>query len=409
VQRPEMRYARSEAWFERAQAVIPGAFHLTGRRLLPAGMAPLYFERGQGCRVWDVDGHEYIDFLMAYGSSLLGYAEPHVEDAARAQARSGRLLSLNDPKHVEFIEALLPRFPGMQMGMFFRTGSEATTAALRVARRATGRRRVARCGYHGWHDWCLPLEDFVPEGLDLQVPEFDANRLETLERIFERYPAEIAAVILAPEMVLPHAAAPFLRIAELCRKHGTVFVLDEVKTGVRIAPNSIAGRVGVVPDLTTLSKALGNGFAVAALLGRRDVMQAAAGMHCSATFHGDTAGMAAALQTLQIVDSCGVQAHVMRLGQILIDGLNETASAAGLPARAYGEPLAPMPFFKFTSPDPALNQAFENTFYSEMLARGVLLHPRHMWFISFAHTVAHIERAIDAASVALRLTADRHS
>jgi glutamate-1-semialdehyde 2,1-aminomutase len=311
VRDADVRYASSEAWFERAKAVIPGAFHLTGKRLLPVGMAPLYFDRAQGCRIWDVDGHEYVDLLMAYGSSLLGYAEPRVEEAARAQARSGRLFSMNASKHVEFIEALLPRFPGVEMGMFFRTGSEATTAALRVARRATGRRRVARCGYHGWHDWCLPLEDFVPEGLDLQVPEFDANRLETLEQIFDRYPDEVAAVILAPEMVLPHSAAPFHRIAELCREHGAVFVLDEVKTGIRIAPNSIAERVGVVPDLTTVSKALGNGFAVAALLGRRDVMQAAAGMHCSATFHGDSAAMAAALETLRIVDACEVQAHVM--------------------------------------------------------------------------------------------------
>jgi glutamate-1-semialdehyde 2,1-aminomutase len=402
------RYSRSEAWFARAQAVIPGAFHLTGRRLLAPGTAPLYFGRANGCRLWDVDGHEYIDYLMAYGSSFLGYARPEVERAAHARAQSGRLISLNDPEHVEFIEALLPRFPGMQMGMFFRTGSDATTAALRVARRATGRRRVARCGYHGWHDWCLPLEDFVPAGLDSQVPEFDANHPETLAALFERFPGEIAAVILAPEMVLPHAPEPFHRIRELCDQHGAVFVLDEVKTGVRIAPNSIAERVGVIPDLLTVSKALANGFAVAGLLGRRDVMQAAAGMHCSATFHGDTAAMAAALETLRIVDTHDVQTHVMQLGQRLIDGLNLAARDAGLPAKAFGEPLPPMPFFQLTHPEPAVNAAMTQTFYAAVLARGVLLHPRHMWFVSFAHQPSDIERTLDIAATAMRLTAREH-
>jgi glutamate-1-semialdehyde 2,1-aminomutase len=209
-------------------------------------------------------------------------------------------------------------------------------------------------------------------------------------------------------MVLPHAPEPFHRIRELCSQHGAVFVLDEVKTGVRIAPNSIAERVGVIPDLLTVSKALANGFAVAGLLGRRDVMQAAAGMHCSATFHGDTAAMAAALETLRIIDTHGVQTHVMELGQRLIDGLNHAARDAGLPAKAFGEPLPPMPFFQLTHPEPAVNAAMTQTFYAAVLARGVLLHPRHMWFISFAHQPSDIERTLDIAATAMRLTAREH-
>jgi glutamate-1-semialdehyde 2,1-aminomutase len=153
------RYPRSEACYERARQVIPGGIHLSGRPLLDPQTSPMYFDRASGCRVFDVDGNQYIDYLMAFGAYLLGYAHPEVEAAAFAQAQRGRLISLNHPQHVEFIEALLPRFPGMEMGVFFKTGSEATTAALRIARRHTGRRRVARCGYHGWHDWCLPLAD----------------------------------------------------------------------------------------------------------------------------------------------------------------------------------------------------------------------------------------------------------
>ncbi|MFO0576393.1 MAG: aminotransferase class III-fold pyridoxal phosphate-dependent enzyme [Polyangia bacterium] len=397
------RYKRSAALFERAQRVIPGGIHLSGRPLVDAETTPMYFARASGCRIWDVDGNQYIDYLMSFGAYLLGYARREVEAAAFAQAQSGRLVSLNHPQHIEFIEALLPRFPGAEMGVFFRTGSEATTAAVRIARRCTGRRKVARCGYHGWHDWCLPLQDAVPAGLDDQVPEFRASEPASLAACFEQNPGEIAAVILAPEMVLPHRPEIFTELARITRTHGAVFILDEVKTGLRIAPNSVAERVGVVPDLITVSKALGNGFAVAALLGRRDVMQHGAGLHYSATFHGDTAAMAAARKTLSIIDACAVQAHVHALGQRLIDGLNELVRAHGVPAEAYGEPLPPMPFFRFRHEDPEVNARLTRCFYTEVLARGVLLHPRHMWFISLAHTPGDIEHTLAVADEALQV------
>lgn len=397
------RYEKSAALYQQARRVIPGGIHLSGRPLTDPQTSPMYFERARGCRVIDVDGHEYIDYLMAFGAYLLGYARPEVEDAAYAQARHGRLVSLNHPQHIAFIEALLPRFPGAEMGVFFKTGSEAATAALRVARRHTRRRRILRCGYHGWHDWCLPLEDYVPAGLKDQSLEFSANDPATLEAVFRRYPGEIAAVIIAPEMVLPHAPARFAELLRITHAHGAMFIMDEIKTGLRIAPNSISERVGIVPDLITVSKALGNGFPVAALLGRREVMQAGDGMHYSATFHGDTAAMAAARKTLEIIDAEGAQQHVERLGQRLIDGLNALARSFGIAAEAYGEPLPAMPFFRFLHPNPQVNTHLARTFYQEVLARGVLLHPRHMWFISLAHTPADIEQTLEVCREALQV------
>jgi glutamate-1-semialdehyde 2,1-aminomutase len=361
----------------------------------------MYFERGSGVRLWDVDGHEYVDFLMSYGAVLLGHANAEVEEAAAASARGGRLLPLNHPAHVRFVEALLPRFPGAEMGTFFRSGSEATTAALRIARRATGRRRVARCGYHGWHDWCLPLEDFVPEGLAAQVLEFRASEPQTLRGLFEAYPGQIAAVILAPEMVVPHQASVFQQLARIAREHGAVFIMDEVKTAIRIAPNSIAERVGLVPDMLCASKGLGNGHPIAVLLGRREVMQAGAGMHYSATFHGDVAAMAAARKTLELVDRNGAQAHLERLGQRLIDGLNAIVRELSIPASAFGEPLPAMPFFRFDSGQSELDAKLGDEFYRGVLARGVLLHPRHMWFVAHAHTQGDIDRTLEVARVSL--------
>ena len=403
----EERYALSQKWLARAERIIPGAHHLSGRVLTTPARSPMYIERGRGCRITDVDGHEYIDFLMAFGAFLLGYADPEVDAAAREELEQGSLLSMNRPQHVLFAEALVERFAAADMAVPLKTGSEATTAALRIARRATGRRRVARAGYHGWHDWCLPLDDSVPAGLDAQVLEFDSNAPHSLEALFGEYPGEIAAVILAPEMVLPPSREVFQAIQDMTHRHGALFVLDEVKTAFRTAPGSVQARLGLKPDLTTLSKGLSNGWPIAAVVGRRDVMNSAAGMHLSATYHGDTASMAAALATLRIVEERGVADHVWALGQRLIDGLNAIVRELEVPARSYGEPFPPMPFLKFNHPHPATNDALGTSFCEAMLERGVLLHPRHMWFISYAHKAVDIDTTLEHARCAMRVAREK--
>jgi glutamate-1-semialdehyde aminotransferase len=365
----------------------------------------LYFEHGRGCRIWDVDGHEYIDYLMAFGAQLLGYAHPEVDRAVAEQSTRGQLLSMNHRRHVEFIESLLPLFPGAEMGVFFRTGSEATTAALRIARRRTGRRKVARCGYHGWHDWCLPLESFVPSGLESQIPEFRANDPSSLRQVFREHPGDVAAVILAPEMVLPFDPNLFHELLRITHEYGALFIMDEVKTAVRIAPNTVSERIGLVPDLITASKGLGNGWPIAVTFGRREVMECAAGLHYSATFHGDTTAMAAATTTLRIVAEQAVQTHIERLGQALIDGLNVALHEAGVPGLAYGEPLPAMPYLRFSHPDATKNAFLSRIFFQEVLAHGVLLHPRHLWFISQAHTEDDVAMTIDVAKRALKSAA----
>lgn len=397
---PGIRYFHSRELSRRAAAVIPGGGHLSGRALLEEGDAPGYFIEGRGARIRDVDGHEYIDFIMAFGPFLLGYAHPEVDAAAIEQIGRGHLLSLNHPLHVRFIERLLERFAGAEMGTFFRTGSEATTAALRIARRATGRRAVVRAGYHGWHDWCLPLESYVPAGLDEQVLEFDANQPSSLEARFAARPGAIAAVILAPEMIVPADDAKLHRIGEITRANGAVFILDEIKTAFRTPPGSMQARARLRPDMTTLSKALGNGWPIAAVVGRRDIMEHGAGMHYSATYHGDAAAMAASLKAMEIMDRERVADHAFTLGQRLIDGLNAICRRHDVSARAYGEPLPPMPFLSFE--DTVRNASVRDAFYAGVLARGVLLHPRHLWFVSAAHTARDIERTLDACDGAMQ-------
>jgi glutamate-1-semialdehyde aminotransferase len=403
------RYAESGRVLQRALRVIPGGYHLSGRPLLGVDDSPLYMTRGKGSICWDADGNEYIDYIGAYGPFLLGYANDAVDQAGYAQLRRGGLLSLNHPLQVEFAERLVARFDHAEMACLFKTGSEATTAALRIARAATKRRKVIRCGYHGWHDWCLPVEPFVPPGLENQVLELDARCPGSLRQLMTENDGQVAAVIVAPEMILPTDPAVFRMLVETTREFGAVFVLDEIKTGLRIKPGSFQQHVGIAPDLTTLSKALGNGWPVAAVVGTREVMQSGAGLHLSATYHGDTAAMAAAMATLDFVDTHDVAGHVWSMGEMLIDGLNASAARYGVPAHAYGEPLPPMPFLKFVADDPKLNQILKSSFYRSALAHGVLFHPRHLWFISYCHTPDNIQNTLRVADAAFETAAEAGS
>ena len=291
--------------------------------------------------------------------------------------------------------------------MFLKTGSDATTAALRIARRATGRTRVARCGYHGWHDWCLPKEPGVLAGLDEQEPEYSAREPTTLQAIVDAHPGELAAVILAPEMIHPLDRDTFQALIDITHRAGAIFILDEIKTGVRTRPGTVQELLGIRPDLTTISKAMGNGWPIAAVLGPRAIMEHASGMHLSATYHGDTAPMAAALATLAIVDREGVRDHVWSLGERLLTGLAETAARHRVPVRAYGEPTPAMPFVAFTHDDPATNARIKDAFFGAMHERGFLLHPRHLWFISASHRAADIDRTIEASDAAFALAAQQ--
>ncbi|MGK4005233.1 aminotransferase class III-fold pyridoxal phosphate-dependent enzyme [Sorangium sp. So ce1036] len=226
---------------------------------------------------------------------------------------------------------------------------------------------------------------------------------EGLSALLTRRAGEIAAVILAPEMVLPLTRDAVASMLDAAHRHGALFILDEVKTGFRTRAGSVQQYLGIEPDLSTLSKALGNGWPISAVIGKREVMQAGEGLPLSATYHGETAAMAAALMTLEIIDRERAQDHVWHLGERLIDGLNALAARHRLPARAYAEPIPPMPFLAFTHPDDAVADRLRTTFYGEMFGRGVLLHPRHLWYITRAHTTADIDATLDAADEAMAI------
>jgi len=205
---------------------------------------------------------------------------------------------------------------------------------------------------------------------------------------------------------VPFQPQIFHELLRITQAAGALFIMDEVKTGLRIFPGSVCERIGLSPDLLTVSKALGNGWALALTAGSRKVMSAGAGMHYSATYHGDTAAMAACLETQRLAVAEGTLRHIEDLGQRLIDGLNALTRELGVAAEAYAEPLPAMPFFRFTESEPARAALLTRWFYREILARGVLLHPRHLWFISGAHTHDDVDHTLAMCRQALLAALD---
>ncbi len=399
------RYVQSQRELERAQRVVPGGVQ-SSRRPWIEGASPVFIHRGNGCRVWDVDGNVYVDYTLGLGPIILGYADPAVTAAVNQQLTRGTLFTLNSVLQTQLAEELVRLVPCAETVLFFKTGSDATTAAVRIARTCTGRELVLRCGYHGWHDWCF-LGNGVPAAVRAATLPFAYNDLRALEQLFEERPGQVAAVILMPGGEAMHAGDLVLRPAPgflegvrgLCDRNGAVLVFDEIRSGFRMALGGSQERFGVTPDLTTLSKALANGFPLSAVVGRREVMEAAERTLLSSTFNGDALGLAAGLATLGEIQRRAVVAHLWLVGESLLEGLSTAIAAAGVPAEAVGYP--PMPMLVFRYPDPDQNREATRVFYTEVLAHGIMVQPGHHWFVSAAHTPEDITHTLTVMGDAL--------
>src|SRR5262245_62011471 len=267
--------SKSDEYYARAKDLIPAATQTLakGPGQYVRGVAPKYLQRGRGSHVWDVDGNEYIDLQMAIGPLSLGYGHPAVDRAIRDQLEDGITFSLMHPLEVEVAELVHACVPGADMVRFSKTGCDVTSAAVRLARAYTGRRKVLCCGYHGWHDWYIAVTDRnrgVPEAVREQSFTFEYNQLEALAEAIDD---DVACVILEPvTFEAPHEG--FLRgVRELCTRRGVVLVFDEMWTGFRMALGGAQQYFGVRADLAAFSKAVANGMPLSALTGRRELMR----------------------------------------------------------------------------------------------------------------------------------------
>ena len=332
---PGARYERSLALLDRATAAVPSQTQTfsKGWTQFPRGVSPVFAVRADGGHVWDADGNRFIDWPMALGPLLLGHNHPSVNAALKAQLDDGIAFSLPTQGELELAERLIDWFAYAERVRFGKNGSDATTAAIRLARAHTGRDKVAVCGYHGWHDWYIATtaRDLgVPRAVrDLSV-SFAFNDAEALAALLAAEPGAFAAVILEPAGLDDPAAGFLEAVRALCDRFGVVLVFDEIVTGYRLALGGAQAHYGVTPDLASFGKALGNGMPISAIVGRRDIMRRMEDIFFSGTFGGETLSIAAALATLAVLEAEDAPARFARCGVRLREGARTIFADAGL-------------------------------------------------------------------------------
>lgn len=396
-----MNHQQSEHLYQRALAVIPGGVPgIRAPENFVRGAYPTFLAGGRGGRVTDVDGNEYVDLLLGYGPVVLGHAEPRVDERAAARAAKGFCLNLPGPDMIELAERLAALVPSAEQALFFKTGSGATSAAVRLARAHTGRTLILRCGYHGWHDWCVEDDPGVPARRPPEVLPFRYNDADQLETLLRRHRGEAAGIILTPvghdfDCQLEAPQAGFLeRVRALANEHEAVLIFDEVRSGFRLGLGGAQARYGVTPDLTALGKAMANGYPLTAMVGCRAVMDASRHTFISSTYFPNAMEMAAALATLDMLEQEGVPGALRRNGERLAAELARVVAETGLPVS-----LSSFPEFPFLHFDPALasGQAERrDRFYGALAAAGVFAHPRHHGFLCWRHGSDDVARVLEA-------------
>jgi len=391
------RYKKSESLLERARRTIPLGSQTFSKSFTqyPFGVSPYFIARGQGSRVWDADGNEYIDFVNGLCAVTLGYGDPDVTRAVKAQLDDGVIFSLPHPLEMQVAEAIVDMVPCAEAVRFGKNGSDATSGAVRLARAYTGRDHVAACGYHGWQDWYIGAtarNRGVPESVRRLTHTFAYNDLDSLQRIFTAHAGEVAAVILEPM----NAVAPkdgFLQaVKELTHQHGALLVFDEVITGFRYANGGAQEYFGVTPDLACFGKGVANGYPVSAVSGRADIMKLMEEIFFSFTFGGETLSLAASLATLTKLKREPVVATMRARGERLaagVDALFRRHGMDGLLALS-GHPA--WSFLNFRDAGGYSLYEIKTLFLQEVFARGVLTLGTHN--ISYAHSDADIDRLI---------------
>ena len=384
----------TDALVARARELVIGGGQVHKRGLNIPGY-PRFAVRGKGVRFWDDQGRQFIDYLCAFGPILLGYGHPKVDAAVKKQVDEGSIFNLPHPLEADLAEELTRLIPCAEMVSYFTGGSGATTGAVAMARAYTGREKIVQCGYHGWHDWAQPQRRYVPAPVkSLTFPLGYAN-LEDAREIFREHGAEIACLIIEP--ITSNLPSPeyFLELKAICEQHGALFILDEIKTGLRLAMGGAQEYLGVTPHLATFGKAMANGYDIGVLVGRKDIMASCEDVWLAATFHGHLLGIVAALATIEEMKAIDGVSVIWAQGRKLMSGLENIVGRYGVDARCVG--LPPMPHLKFSQEAEQIGRRF----WEGTAKRGIYLSPTHVWFISPAHDDAVIEETLGAADEAM--------
>lgn len=420
----DSRVPRSMELYRRAGERIAGKTHLFGRRaeLQALGVSPVYSDRQKDGHIYDVDGHDYVDFNMGAGAVFLGHAYPPVVEAVQQQAARGTGLTINHPLELEAADVLHEIVPCAEMVRFCKGGGEADMIAIRIARAATGRSKVLFCGYHGWHDWYIaanltagtPLDSHLLPGITpLGVPKelagttipFEYNNLASLEAALEANSGEVACVILEAARSFQPQPGYLEGVRDLTHRHGALLIFDEVVTGFRFARGGAQEYYGVVPDLATFAKCISNGFALGAVCGKREVMSVATESFISSVYWAEATGLAAGKATLEIYRDQDICQAVWQFGESFMRQCGQLIEQTGVPMKLAGLPCSPLLALEGVAPEH--RDALITLYMQETAKRGLVGGPSH--FFCYTHTEADLRcalRAIGGAFLLIRRALD---
>jgi glutamate-1-semialdehyde 2,1-aminomutase len=382
--------SKSDEYYRKALELIPSVTQTLakGPSQNIKGIAPKYLERGKGSHVWDVDGNEYIDFLMGIGPLSLGYSYDKVDNAIRAQLEKGITFSLMHPLEVEVAELINSLVPNAESIRYSKTGADVTTAAIRVSRAYTGRDKVLCCGYHGWHDWYISVTDRnkgIPAVIRDMTFTFNYNDIDS---VIDSIDNETACVILEP-FVFQAPENNFLQeLRRVCTENGTVLIFDEMWTGFRVALGGAQEYFGVDADLACFSKAVANGMPISILTGKKVIMKELdKEVFFYTTFGGEALSLAAAKATIEELRDQNVPEYLVKQGRKLREGYNNIASELGMNyTKCTGFECRTIITFDASAGNPL---ELKSLVQQEMIKRGILWGGFHN--MSFSHSDKDVE------------------
>lgn len=389
------RYSESlQLWENGKKFLVPGSMTISKHaNLYPFGAYPIYITSGKGSMLADVDGNEYIDFQSGLGAIILGVSFPAVNKAIAKQLNNGVLYSFSSTLGIQVAEKLCTLIPSAERVRILRNGSDATSAAVRIARAYTQRDKIVSGHFHGWHDWyyvSTTLNRGIPPSLKNDLFSFSYNKIESLKRIFERCPHDIAAVIMEP-VKLDSPLPGFLEeVKEITQHYGALLIFDEVVTGFRFGLGGAQAYFGVTPDLTTLAKGLANGSPLSAVAGKKDIMDTTGDVMTSMTYAEENLSLAASLATLQILEREPVVKHIWELGTKFKNGFNALARQYNVPIFCVG--LPPRLELVYENHKQIGRKYLKSYFLAESANRGILF-GLHI-FMNYSHTQEQINKAL---------------
>ena len=394
----KLNLKKSFKLFEEAFTLVPGGV-LGVRRPYNfiEGEYPIFFESAKGCKVIDVDGNEYIDMMAAYGPIILGHREEELDNVVINHIKEkGNCMTLTLSIQNKLTKKLQEIIPSAEKSIIVKTGSDATTLAVRIARSYTKRSLILRCGYHGWHDWCVENITGIPKNYYKDVIEFKFNNLENLKALLKKNSGKVAAIILWPihtpwgEPIEMPSKDYLKEVRNLADKNGCLLIFDEIRSGFRIGLGGVQAKLNIIPDLTVVGKAMANGYPISAVVGKRRIMnEVTLKVLVSSTYFPNSLEQIAALKNIEILQNKNVINDIYKKGEYFCKQIKNLLKNFKFSTNFTGEPL--MPYIVFNEKDENLNKKIKNYFYTSLVRSKIFLAPNHHGYIMYRHTFKDLD------------------